>query len=243
MKLNNLITIAFSLLLVVAISTPIQAQMSPKEKRQLEREADYNKDVAKSQTKAAKKLLKKKADKNARKEAKKLRKQDYVVFPGSVPMAKQLESCWMKQLEQDDRGAQKYIFSDGNGVANTQTAAEMQAMEAAKLQLAGQISNEINQIVESKIANEQISREEAQSLTKFVAGGKNYIIQSLSYVRPAFKVMREVGRSNVEVTLKLFYSVEEAMEATKKALEAKARADLEGEADELIDQIDKLFKK
>jgi hypothetical protein len=156
-------------------------------------------------------------------------------------MDMQLEFCWLKQLERDDNGTLKYIFADGNGVAGTQTAAEMQAMESAKLQLAGQISNEINQIVESKIANEQVDRETATTLTKFVAGGKNYIIQQLTYVKPAFKVFREVGRDNIEVAVKLYYNVEEAMAAAEKALEAKARADLEDEADDLIKEINKIF--
>lgn len=241
MKITNFFAFVLTIMLAVVMATPVNAQMSPKEKRQAKREKEYNQDIAKETAKATKKLLRKRADRNARKEARKLRRQDYTVFPGAIPMDKQLEYCWMKQLEQDDLGARKYIFADGNGVAGTQTAAEMQAMEAAKLQLAGQISNEINQIVESKIANEQVDRETATTLTKFVAGGKNYIIQQLNYIKPAFKVYREVGRSNMEVAVKLYYNVEEAMAAAEKALEAKARADLEDEADDLIKEINKIF--
>lgn len=241
MKVTNVASLILTFLLAVIFAAPLSAQLSPKEKRQLDREKEYYADQQKETAKAVKKLLRKKADKNARKEAKKLKKQDYTVFPGSIPMDKQLEDCWMKQLTRDERGIQKYIFADGNGVAGTQTAAEMQALEAAKLQLAGLISNEVNQIVESKIANEQIDRETANTLTKFVAGGKNYIIQSLSYVKPAFKVYREVGKRNLEVTVKIYYSVEEAMIAAEKAMEAKARADLEDEADDLIKEINKIF--
>jgi hypothetical protein len=241
MKVTNVASLILTFMLAVLFAAPMSAQMSPKEKRQLEREKGYYETQLKETEKRTKKLLRKRADRNARKESRKLRKDDYGVFPGSIPMDKQLEYCWMKQLERDDKGMLKYIFADGNGVAGTQTAAEMQAMEAAKLQLAGQISNEINQIVESKIANEQIDRETASTLTKFVAGGKNYIIQSLAYVKPAFKVYREVGKRNLEVAVKMYYSVEEAMIAAEKALEAKARADLEDEADDLIEEINKIF--
>ena len=170
-----------------------------------------------------------------------MRREGFMVFPGSIPMDKQLEYSWMKQIEEDERGMLKYIFADGNGVGKTQTAAEMQAMEAAKLQLAGQISNEINQIIEGKIANDQIDRKTGNSLTKFVAGSKNYIIQNLSYVKPALKVYRESGRHDLEVVVKLFYNVEEAMIAAEKALEAKIRSDLEEEADELIEELDNIF--
>ncbi len=188
--------------------------------------------------------IKARAVREARQEARRLeRKEDYQVFPGSMPMDKQLERVWMKQYAENPDGSQKYLFSDGNGVGNTQTAAEMQAMEAAKLQIAGQISNEINQIIEGKIANEQISREDGQSLTKFVAGSKNYIVEHLQYVRPAFKVYREVGRRDIEVFVKMFYNVEEAMVAAERALEAKARAELEEEADMLIDEINTLLHR
>ncbi|MEM9987516.1 MAG: hypothetical protein AAF804_20680 [Bacteroidota bacterium] len=188
--------------------------------------------------------IKDRAVREARQEAKRLeRKEDYSVFPGAMPMDKQLERVWMKQYAENPDGSQKYLFADGNGVGKTQTAAEMQAMEAAKLQLAGQISNEINQIIEGKIANEQIDREKGQSLTKFVAGSKNYIVQHLQYVKPAFKVYREVGKRDLEVFVKMYYNVEEAMQAAERALEAKARAELEQEADLLIDEINTLLHR
>ncbi len=188
--------------------------------------------------------IKDRAVREARQEAKRLeRKEDYRVFPGAMPMDKQLERVWMKQYAENPDGSQKYLFADGNGVGKTQTAAEMQAMEAAKLQLAGQISNEINQIIEGKIANEQIDREKGQSLTKFVAGSKNYIVQHLQYVKPAFKVYREVGKRDLEVFVKMYYNVEEAMQAAERALEAKARAELEQEADLLIDEINTLLHR
>lgn len=241
MKTKTILTQLSILALLFAFAAPAMAQMTGKEKRQLDREKDYYEDERDDKKKEVTKLLRKKADKNARKESKKMRKQGFYVFPGSIPLDKQLEYSWMKQIEEDERGMLKYIFADGNGVGKTQTAAEMQAMEGAKLQLAGQISNEINQIIEGKIANDQIDRETGNSLTKFVAGSKNYIIQNLSYVKPALKVMRESGKRDLEVVVKLFYNIDEAMIAAEKALEAKIRSDLEEEADELIEELDNIF--
>lgn len=241
MKVTHIVNTLASFALLLAFALPVQAQMSGKEKRELKREKEYYEKDRKETSKEVSKLLKKKADKNARKESKRMKKQGYVVFPGSIPLDRQLEYSWRKQIEEDERGLLKYIFADGNGVGKTQTAAEMQAMEAAKLQLAGQISNEVNQIIEGKIANDQIDRETGNSLTKFVAGSKNYIIQNLSYVKPAMKVYREVGKQDLEVAVKLFYNIEEAMIAAEQALEAKIRADLEDEADELIEELDEIF--
>lgn len=226
---------AFAALLMIG-TAPIQAQMSRREIRQTEKRITR-------EEKALIKEIRRKAERNARKEANRLEREGYLVFPGSIPMSKQLEDSWMMQYATTVEGLSRYLFADGNGVGRTQTAAEMQAMEAAKLQLAGQISNELNQIIEAKIANEQIDREAAHSLTKFVAGSKNYIVQQLTFVKPGFKVYREAAERNMEVQVKLFYSVDEAMIQTKKALEAKARAELEGEADKLIEEINDLFRE
>jgi hypothetical protein len=234
MKRANFFLALAVLMAVTACTTP--AQLAIREDRQVRRETE-------NQQKSQVKEIKGKAVKEARKEAKRLeKKENWTVHPGAMPMDKQLEKVWMKQYAENPDGTPMYIFADGNGVGKTMTAAEMQAMEAAKLQLAGQISNEVNQIIEGKIANDQIDRETGNSLTKFVAGSKNYIIQNLSYVRPGFKVYREVGRQDLEVQVKLFYNAEEAMIAAQKALEQKIRNELEDEADELIEEIDTLFR-
>ncbi|MCI4668870.1 MAG: hypothetical protein MRZ79_12105 [Bacteroidia bacterium] len=224
-----------SVILTLAILVPVQAQ-DKENPRKLRKEADRVEKVAI-------KDIKSRSVKEARKEAKRLKKQGYTVFPGALPLDKQLEKIWIKQYEESPNGAAKYLVADGNGVGKTQTASEMQAMEAAKLQLAGQISNEINQIIESKIVNDQLDRETGNSLSKFVAGGKNYIVQNLTYVRPGFKVYRNMGKRDMEVFVKVYYNAEEAFAAAEKALEAKARADLEEEADVLIDEINRLLDR
>jgi len=228
-----------SFALMLAVAAPVHAQLSL---RKAEKPKKVRKEADKVEKEAIKDI-KSKAVKEARKEGKRIKKQGFAVFPGSMPVEKQLEKVWIKQYEENADGTTKYIFADGNGVGKTQTAAEMQAMETAKLQLAGQISNEINQIIESKIANDQIDRETGQSLTKFVAGGKNYIVQNLTYVRPGFKVYRNVGKKDMEVFVKLYYNAEEAYAAAERALEAKARAELEEEADLLIDEINRLLDR
>jgi hypothetical protein len=236
MKITRLFALFFAVMIAASACnnpTRVALREDKTERKQTDREQ-----------KTQLKEIKSRAVREARKEARRLsRKEDYRVFPGSMPMDKQLERVWMKQYAENPDGSQKYLFADGNGVGKTQTAAEMQAMEAAKLQLAGQISNEINQIIEGKIANDQVDRNAGQSLTKFVAGSKNYIVQHLQYVKPAFKVYREVGRKDLEVFVKMYYNVEEAMAAAERALEAKARAELEEEADQLIDEINTLLHR
>jgi hypothetical protein len=50
-------------------------------------------------------------------------------------------------------------------VAETQTAAKLQATETAKLELAGQINTQVAALIENSIANQQLNTEEAASIT------------------------------------------------------------------------------
>lgn len=78
-----------------------------------------------------KKEIKKKAIREARKEAKKLKKEVYAVSV-ALPMEKQLETTWMKQYEQDENGYPLNIVSTRNSVAETQSAAKIQAGNAGQ---------------------------------------------------------------------------------------------------------------
>lgn len=225
-------------LAVALLALPLSAQRREKEENPKKVRKEW-----KREEEELVKQIEERAVKEARVEGRRLEKEGFLVFPGSLPLEKQLQNIWMRQYQENPDGSAKYLFADGNGVGKTQTAAEMQAMEAAKLQLAGQISNQVFQIIEAKIANDQLDRDAGNSLTKFVAGSKNYIAQNLDYVKPAFKVYRDVGRQDMEVALKIYYNVDEAIAAAEKALQQKAREGLESEADQLVDEINRLFQK
>ena len=112
---------------------------------------------------AAQKAMKSKATKSARKEAKKFIKDGFYVAPGALPLDKQLESAWLKQYAVDEAGLPQYIVETGNSVAETQTAAKIQATETAKLNIAGSITTQIAALIENNIANQQLNNEEAAS--------------------------------------------------------------------------------
>ncbi|MGB0521340.1 MAG: hypothetical protein ACPGJS_00200 [Flammeovirgaceae bacterium] len=179
-----------------------------------------------------------KAMKEARKQAKKLKKQGWNVAPGALPLEKSLESSWSMLLERDDEGVKKYLDADGNAVSETKTAADLQALEMAKLNLAGQLETEIAALVEASIANEQLTREEAASVTKVVTGSKHLIATTIKRVDPVYKVYREVGKSNVEVQLKLFYNLNSALNTAKQTLRNK----LSEETEIIHEKLDKMLK-
>lgn len=192
-----------SLLLVVSIlAMPVFGQQTDKELR---------------------KEIKDRAIKDARKEAKNLKKQGFYVPPGSLPLAKLVEKAWMKQYEEDEMGNQRYITADGNAVAQSKSAAEMQAIELGKLQLAGLIQSNMNSLISANVGNAQLSTDDAASVTEIVQSAKNIIATELGYVNPSFKLYRDIKKDKIEVQVRLFYDVKQSLEIAKKVVQKEVK--------------------
>lgn len=162
--------------------------------------------------------LKTRAIKSARKESKRYKKEGWYVPPGSLPLDKILERSWEKQILTDDKGDQRYITADGNAVAETKTAAEMQSIEMGKLQLAGLIETNISSLISGNIGNAQLSTEEAASVTEVVQSAKNIIATKLGYVNPMFKLYKNIGKDKIEVQVRLFYDTKQSLEIAKEVV-------------------------
>ncbi|MBU1009905.1 MAG: hypothetical protein KKD74_07220 [Bacteroidetes bacterium] len=169
--------------------------------------------VAQSE-KELKKEVNQKALKEARKEAKKLDKEGYKVNPGQMPLAKQLEASWMMQYEVDAKGEKKYYMADASSVGETQAAAKLQAYELAKINMVGQISSEVAGRVKNNIGNQQLSTDDAASITQTMGEFQSKYTQKLGRVKTAFEAWRIVNKK-VEVRVLLAYSTEEAMKLAK----------------------------
>ena len=187
--------------------------------------------------KDARKNLKKRSVKIVRKNARKLKKQGYFVAPGALPMDKQLEKAYVKQNMEDEQGYPKYIVASGNSVAGTQTAAKLQALETAKLNLAGTISTNVAALIKNSIANEQLSREEANTVTKTIGASKSIIAQNLGRVIPLTEMYKNVGKANIQCDLQIAYDSKTATDMAKKVI----RKQLEKETELAHDQLEKLM--
>lgn len=184
-----------------------------------------------------KKEVSSKAMKSARKEAKKYKKDGYYVAPGAIFLEKQLENAWMKQYETTEKGEPKYIMATGNSIAETQTAAKLQATETAKLELAGQISTQVAALIENSIANQQLNNEEAASVTKIVAASKNLIAQEIGRILPMVEMYKKIGK-NVEANVRIAYDVNTGFEIAKKVI----RKNLEAETNIAHEKLEGLMK-
>lgn len=183
--------------------------------------------------------LKDKAIKEAQKEAKKLGKEGWKVNPGSLPLSKLIEQAWMKQVAEDEQGNLKYIAADGNGVAESKSVAEAQAIEFAKLQLAGTIESNIASMVKGNLANAQASTTDATSVTEIVQSSKNIIAQQMGYINPSFKIYRDLKDSKVEVQVRIFYETSQSWAIAKKAI----RKELKDKLKKTDEEVDKLLQE
>ena len=227
MKTIKLIVSIFTAVLMMVAAVDASAQVATnKQRRQVQKHEHV-----------LNKAMKKKAIKAARKEAKQLKKAGYMTFIGQLPLDKQLENSWQAAYELTPDGLPYYIISSQQGVAANYTAAQMQAMNAAKMDIAGQIQTMVNQVIETKVASKELSRGEAESLNTFVSTSKNIISNTLGRVIKLVEVYREPKRSNtVEVRVTLGYSAEVDQKEALKAM----KESLTPEDVELMGQIDKL---
>jgi hypothetical protein len=208
MKTTKLIVSIFTAVMMMIAAVDASAQVASKQQR---------KQIQKHE-KVLNKAMKKKAIKAARKEAKSLKKQGYMTLLGQLPLDKQLENSWQASYELDVQGYPYYIMSTQKATAANYTAAQLQAMNAAKTDIAGQIETRINQVIETKVTSNEFARNEANSLTSFVATSKNIISNTLGRVIKLVEIYREPKRTKVvEVQVTLAYNAEIA---TKEAINA-----------------------
>lgn len=150
----------------------------------------------------------KKVSKDVKKEAKRYKKDGWMVEPGNLPIKNQLETAYSRQAEADKEGFPKFIIANGSSVAGTQSAAEMQAMELAKNRLVGLIETQMKDVISSDVANDQLDRKEAITLTKTIETSTNTVCKKLGRVLPLFKVYRHGKNNNTEVQVLIAYSYE-----------------------------------
>ncbi|MBN2756274.1 MAG: hypothetical protein JXR51_03780 [Bacteroidales bacterium] len=216
--------------------------------------ADAQIKTRKELNKERKELRKKvteKATKQARKMEKEIEKEGWRVFPGAVPIAKMLDDSWMKQYEMklNDDGAETnaYIWSTGNGVAKTKSAAQMQAIELAKVELAGKLKTFVAALTTSNIANAQLSGVDAETEMSIVQSAKSITSATLTQTKPVVLLYRtkipkkELKQNNkqqltagtVEVQVMLFYDLYQADFEVRDAIKAELKDKLKDNEEEL----------
>lgn len=181
--------------------------------------------------------LNKRASKAARKEAKRLKKEGWQVAPGQLPLDKQLDKSYNMYYEYEASGLPKYIIGEAMSPGAVYDAAKMQALELAKTNLAGMIQTEVTALIESTVANEQISQEQAESIARTVQASKNLIVQKLGRTFTVVECYRTLPNKTVQVRVTLAYNAKMAVDEAK----AIVKAQLEARGEELHEQLDAIW--
>lgn len=183
--------------------------------------------------------LNKRASKAARKEAKSLKKEGWKVAPGQIPLEKQLDKSYNMYYEYEENSLPKYIIGDAMSSGSTYDAARMQALELAKTNLAGLIQTEVTALIESTVANEQISTEEAESIVRTVQASKNLIIQRLGRVFTVVECYRQINSKTMQVRLTIAYNAKMAIDDAKTVIQKQ----LEEKGEDLHNQLDTIWSQ
>jgi len=229
MKTTKIFTIVIAAM-VLALTTQCKSTSGTRSTQDIVKERKAINNMSKSQLNA-------KASKDARKEAKSLRKQGWTVAPGALPMEKQLDRSYLMQYEYDQNLFPKYIMAEAMSTGGNYDAAKRQALELAIENLAGQIEREITALIENSVANQQMDRGQAVSVTRTVTESKNLIATNIGRVIPIVEMYRPTKNNGREVLVRLAYNSDMAMEAAKKAVQQ----DLEKRGEKLSAEVDKIF--
>ncbi len=187
--------------------------------------------------KQSKKELETQVSKATKKEAKRLAKEGWVVSPGALPLEKQLQRSYEMEYQYDDLGFPKYIMANAQSIAENYDAAKTAATSLAITNLAGQIQTEVAALIENTVANQQLTAEDAVSISETVMSSKNLISQSIGRTIVVVECYRVLKNKNREVMVRIAYNGEMAKQAAKQAV----REELEKKGDKLHEQLDKVL--
>jgi hypothetical protein len=177
--------------------------------------------------------------KDAKKEAKRLKKEGWTVSPGGLPLEKQVNRLYMYLEQYDDDMNPLYFDGEGRSTAENFAAAQIQATELARLNLASKISSEATGIVDNLVANKMLADDQAASITTTMSENKTIFSQKLGRLQTPLVVTRELKNKNKEVMVRVVTKTSAIQEIAKEAI----RAELEKGGKELSEELKAFFDK
>ena len=203
--------------MALSLSTSVMAQSSVQAKLKENRAA----------------LKKESVSKDAKKEAKRLKKEGWTVSPGGLPLEKQVDRLYMYLEQYDDELNPLYFDGEGRATAENFAAAQIQATELARMNLASKISSEATGIIDNLVANKMLADDQAASITTTMVENKTIFSQKLGRLQTPLTVVRELKNKNKEVMVRVVSKASSIQEIAKEAI----RAELEKQGKELSEEL------
>lgn len=193
---------------------------------------------AQKSDKELKKELKKKADKTSRKEAKKYTKEGWEVMPGGLPLEKQLQEAKYSQLDENEKGGNRYLVGSHEAVGGSYSAAKQIADSRAHAELAQQVYNEINRLIKDQVSNDNYGGKNIAYIDEFVSTNKNVIGAQLQGVESVIEMYKKRKDGTYEVKVFTRIDAENAMRMSKNGYYQL----LKQKSDELANELYEILK-
>lgn len=201
---------------------------------------DNSKEISEQQQKKEKQLrkeLNEKVGKQAKKEGARLVKEGWETPPGDLPLKNKLDAFYIKRQESDSEGFPVWYTAFAQSTGNTQMAAKLAAIEMAKLDLSAQLASNISGLVESSLASNSISTDDATNIQKVVASSNNVISTNLARVITLVEIYKKTPEGNTQCAVHVGTNAKVAEQIAKKAIRKK----LEEETNVIKENLDKIL--
>ncbi|MBR6162083.1 MAG: hypothetical protein IKQ75_09505 [Bacteroidales bacterium] len=230
-KLFSMMILAIGILMAGPASAQTDKQQK-KEKKEYQKEQNE-----------LRKALYKKDEKLAYKTAKKLERQGWKTM--SLPIAKQLDRTWMKEMEEETPGIPRYIAGRVEATGNTYTAAQSMADNVAKLRIASQVSSSVASYVEMELVNNQTSTTEATSISKTIENAKGIVSEKLGRTFKTLEIYQLLSNGNYKVRVVMFYDLKAAVSIAREVMleELKKESDINKAKLEKLLGMDKIMEQ
>lgn len=194
-------------------------------------------EIQQKKEKQLRKELNAKVGSQAKKEGKRLISEGWETPPGDLPLKNKLDNFYIKRQESDSEGYPIWYTSFAQSIGNTQMAAKLAAIEMAKLELSAQLASNISGLVESSLASNSISTDEASNIQKVVAASNNVISTNLTRVITLVEIYKKTAEGNTQCAVHVGMNAKVAEQTAKKAIRKK----LEEETNIVKENLDKIL--
>ena len=164
----------------------------------------------------AKRSIYKRSPRMARQQAKKWEREGWKSM--TLPIDKQLEVTWERMTLVDaTTGYPKYIHTESQANAQSFSAAQMQAENIARINIASDIAGSVASLTDVAIANREISPSESITVQEAVQNSKVLVAEKLGRVFTSLCVYKQT-KNQYTVRVIVLYDMAQAAEIAKQTI-------------------------
>lgn len=175
-----------------------------------------------------------KAMKDARDAAKVYEKDGYKTFIGALPMARQVEESYLRNVQKDAKGQPLYLAGDADVTGGSSGVAQAQALHQAKVNLASQVNVHLAGLVKQSLGEDK-----SASLGKFLQATQELLVGDMERVDKVIEIYRQLPDNRYQVLTRVMYNTDLAMQAAEKRL----LQSLENEAEDLHKEVSEILNR